>query len=273
MTTKSKKSDLTPEEERFVEEYLIDRNGTAAYIRAHPGTKRTTAGELASRLLKKVKVRTAVASGEKDLRRRSRVKAERVVEHAARIAFLDIGDVLDLSVSDFRPLPPREIPQDIRRAIQAVKVTRRRLRSRGDEDYEVESVEYKLPDKNAALDKLFRHLGLYKDLPPLEVLLGLLPPDIRAAVRANLESAVLEGGDPGGARGDQPRVAPAVGGDAQPSESGPDVPNAGGGAHPGPVAASPDYLPVPPDRGPLHPPVGEDADGRQPGVGPLLDPE
>lgn len=220
---------LTDDEERFVSEYLIDRNGTAAYIRAHPGTKRNTAAELASRLLKKVKIANAVKIGERDLRRRSKVKAERVVEHAARIAFLDIGDVLDLSVSDFRPLPPREIPRDVRRAIQAVKVTRRKLKSRGEEDYEVESVEYKLPDKNAALDKLFRHLGLYADLPLLEVLLGGLPPEVAAAVRAALAAQVHPNGD----RGHGPAPGPAGPGPVAPRS---DLTVPGNGLAAGPVA-------------------------------------
>ena len=260
----AKKPPLSDDEERFVEEYLIDRNGTAAYVRANPGTKRRTATQMACRMLAKRNVANAVKDGTADLRRRSKVKAERVVEHAARIAFLDIGDVLDLAVSDFRPLPPREIPQDVRRAIQAVKVTRRRLRSRGDEDYEVESVEYKLPDKNAALDKLFRHLGLYQDLPPLEVLLAALPPDIVPTVRAALAAAVLGGGGEGGGRGrDQSHP--------QPTPSRPHTPHESRGDDPRPVADGPHHLPGPPDRGPLHPPEREDPDDGLQDHGPLLD--
>src|ERR1700761_8377596 len=52
------KDGLTPKQQRFVEEYLIDCNGTQAAIRC--GYSRLTATEQASRLLANVKVRAAV---------------------------------------------------------------------------------------------------------------------------------------------------------------------------------------------------------------------
>lgn len=51
---------LTPTEDRFVTEYLIDLNGTQAYMRASPGVKEPTARVQASRLLAKPNILGAV---------------------------------------------------------------------------------------------------------------------------------------------------------------------------------------------------------------------
>ena len=186
--------ELTPDEERFVDEYLIDRNGTAAYIRVHPKAKRMTASTEAYRLLKKPHIAKAVTLGNQAIARRAKVSQDTIVRGFARLAFYDIGSAMDLSKDVPVFLAPRHIPYEVRQAIQSVKITRRKLKSGPDEDYEVENVEYKFADKLNALDKLSRHLGLYKDLTPLEVLLALLPAELREPVRASLAQSLLESG-------------------------------------------------------------------------------
>jgi hypothetical protein len=42
-----------------------------------------------------------------------------------------------------------------------------------------------------ALGKLCRHLGLETEIPPLEALLNALPPDLSAAVRAQLTGMAM----------------------------------------------------------------------------------
>lgn len=55
------KDDLTDQQKKFIEEYLIDMNGTRAYRAAYPSVKKNeTAAALASRLLTKAKVKKAV---------------------------------------------------------------------------------------------------------------------------------------------------------------------------------------------------------------------
>lgn len=255
---------LTPSEERFVEEYLIDRNGTAAYIRANPGTRRTTAGELSSRLLKKVKVKDAIAKASQELRRACKTSAVKEVKGLALLANYDIGAAFDLTADEWVPLPPRQIPYETRQAIVGVKVRRRRIVGDDEAPAVVETVEFRFADKLAARDKLMRHLGLYKDLPPLEVLLAALPPEVAEAVRAGLAAAVQRRGDPG--RGPAPGI-PLPGGD----RLRPDGADAAGGADPRPVAGGVDPQPGPEAGGPLHPPVGEDPDDRVPAGGPVLD--
>jgi phage terminase small subunit len=257
-----RKSALSPDEERFVEEYLIDRNGTAAYMRANPETKRRTAGELAYRLLKKVVIRKAIASGSKAIGKACRVSAQTEVRGLAMLANYDIGAAFDLSKDGWVPLPPRLIPYEVRQAIVGVKIRRRP----GDDGGEVETVEIKFADKIAARDKLMRHLGLYQDLPPLEVLLSALPEGVAETVRAALAQTVHAGR---GAGGDQPAPVAARGGGAGSTPGGPNSTDEGGGTGPGPVAGGVDSLPGSAGSGPLHPPVGEDEDGGGEGDGPF----
>ena len=55
------KDDLTDKQKKFIEEYLIDMNGTRAYRAAYPSVKKNeTAAALASRLLTKAKVKKVV---------------------------------------------------------------------------------------------------------------------------------------------------------------------------------------------------------------------
>lgn len=241
-----KAPELSADEERFVDEYLIDRNGTAAYIRVHPAAKRPTAAVESHRLLRKPKIAAAVKLGSHQLARQCNTSAVKEVKGLALLANYDIGSAFDMTADDWVPLPPRLIPYETRKAIVGFKVTRRHERDRDGNTTTVENVEYKFADKLAARDKLMRHLGLYKDLPALEVLLAALPPEVVRTVRAALAQAVQQGAVGGGPGGDQPRPAlpPGPGGGA--AGGGPGDGVAAGGADARPVAG-----PVP--RGPGRP--------------------
>ena len=56
---------LAPRQQRFVEEYLLDLNGTQAAIRA--GYSARTANEQAARLLANVSVRSAIERGKSEV--------------------------------------------------------------------------------------------------------------------------------------------------------------------------------------------------------------
>ena len=56
-----KNKDLVPRQKMFCAEYLIDKNGTQAAIRA--GYSKSTAAEQSSRLLRNVKIKEEIESG------------------------------------------------------------------------------------------------------------------------------------------------------------------------------------------------------------------
>ena len=189
---------LTPKEEKFVGEMLVRGNATRAYLAAFgPGVGYRTAATQAARLLKKPDIAAELSAARADLRRRSKVSARRVVAGLAAVAFADIGDLFDLTSEEWKLLPPRAIPYEARRAVASLKVRRRDLRDRDGNPAGVEEVvEVKLCDKGAALDKLMRHLGLYKDLPPLEVLLAALPREVSEHLRKAMDQADAAGDVP-----------------------------------------------------------------------------
>ena len=71
---------LAPKIDRFVDEYLLDLNGTQAAIRA--GYSAKTAAQQASRLLRNVKVQRAIATRQKDLAEKRSWDVDRLVDEA-----------------------------------------------------------------------------------------------------------------------------------------------------------------------------------------------
>lgn len=171
---------LNPKQERFVAEYLIDCNASAAALRA--GYK---SGDVGRQLLTKTHVREAIAAGKARLAGKLELKAENVLREYLLLAFSDIGQVLDFSRTDPTLRPANEIPEAARRAIASVKV-RRHTEGHGDDAREVEVTEFRLWDKLNALEKLAKHLGLLKEklevtgrdgepaFPPLEKIVAAL---------------------------------------------------------------------------------------------------
>lgn len=83
---------LTPKQQRFVEEYLVDLNATQAAIRA--GYSPKTANEQASRLLANVNVKAAVAEAQKRLSERTEITQDMVLNRWWGIATADVNEVI-----------------------------------------------------------------------------------------------------------------------------------------------------------------------------------
>lgn len=84
---------LNPNQQRFVEEYLIDLNATQAAIRA--GYEAKNADVTGPRLLGHVGVGKAIADAMAERSVRTRVTADRVLTELARIGFGDIRHVVN----------------------------------------------------------------------------------------------------------------------------------------------------------------------------------
>lgn len=180
---------LTPEQQRFVDEYLIDLNGTQAYRRAFPGASYHTSRNEAAKLLAKPCIKREVKAARDAQQRRTRITADRVLRELARIAFADVADVMDLTDPDRPRLKPlRDMPPDARRAVQEISRT-------------PNGVKVKLAAKQAALDRLCQHLGLSTQITPLEALLATVPAEHREFVRTLLAGALPPGDDPPGTGG------------------------------------------------------------------------
>ena len=134
-----------------MEEYLIDLNATQAAIRA--GYSPKTANEQGNRLLTNVSVQTELNKQMAKRSRRTGVTQDRVVRELAKIAFLDMTQVVD----DHGRIRDDATPED-RACIESIKYKS----SSGDQGESVER-EVKVASKLKALELLGKHLGMYSD--------------------------------------------------------------------------------------------------------------
>lgn len=145
---------ITDKQRAFVDEYLIDLNATRAYKTIYKSCKKDeTARVNGSRLLTNANVAAYLAQRQRDLQRRTEVTQDKVVQELAAIAFADIADYVQVkeynNLSIVEITPTKDIPTNKRAAIASIK--------QGNN-----GIELKLHNKLDALDKLGRHLGMFK---------------------------------------------------------------------------------------------------------------
>lgn len=143
---------LSPKQQLFADEYLIDLNATQAAIRA--GYSNKTADQQGSRMLKNVKVRAYIDKKMAERSRRTGISQDRVLQELAKIGFIIASDLID--PKDASVL--EGATDDDLAVIQSIKVKE----SWSDKGASVER-EIKLADKTRALEMLGRHLGMFND--------------------------------------------------------------------------------------------------------------
>jgi phage terminase small subunit len=141
---------VTPKQERFVQEYLIDLNATQAAIRA--GYSAKTAYEIGRQNLRKLEKKIAIAQSERS--KRTEITADRVLKELARIAFVDLRKVFRWGPGGVTLLPSDGLSED--EAAIVAEVSETTTESGG-------SIKGKRFDKLKALELLGRHLGLFVD--------------------------------------------------------------------------------------------------------------
>lgn len=92
---------MTPKQERFVEEYLLDLNATQAAIRA--GYSAKTANEQAARLLAKASVSSAVAAAQAERSQQTGIDAAWVLRRLGEEAVADLADLYD-DIGNVKPV-------------------------------------------------------------------------------------------------------------------------------------------------------------------------
>ncbi|HEY8358673.1 MAG TPA: terminase small subunit [Ramlibacter sp.] len=159
---------LTPKQRAFVDQYLIDLNGTAAAIRA--GFSAKSAKAKASQLLAMDHVAEAIAARQVVISNRLHVTQERVVAELAKIGFSDIRKAIS-----WKPFVT-EMDFDDDTGEQRLSVTNQ-VQIVGSDDIDDDTaaaiaeisqtdkggLKIKLHDKRAALVDLGKHLGMFVD--------------------------------------------------------------------------------------------------------------
>lgn len=150
---------LTAKQQRFCDEYLIDLNATQAAIRAGYSVK--TANEQGSQLLAKLSIQEAIGKEMAERSKRTGINQDRVVIELAKLAFVNIADVVDLENATVKTSATDE---DLA-CIQSVKIK--------PSEFGTER-EIKLYDKKASLELLGKHLGMFKDNMNLNIALPVV---------------------------------------------------------------------------------------------------
>ena len=143
---------LTPKQARFVEEYLIDLNATAAAIRA--GYSEKTAKSVGHENLTKPDIRAAIAEAMRGRSERTEITQDRVINEYAKLAFIEMGMFVEWGEKGVTLKASADLSPELRAAVAEVSET---TTEHGG------TVRFKLHDKKGALDSLARHLGMFKD--------------------------------------------------------------------------------------------------------------
>jgi len=144
--------------DRFVDQYMVDRNATEAAIRA--GYSKASAGQQGCRLLKDAKILTEINKRTAEQSTRLRITADRVMQEYEALALLD---PLDLFKPDGSMKALADIPEAARRAIGGLEIRELSSIEAPDGPIAVQLRKVKLVDKKGALDSIAKILGMMKD--------------------------------------------------------------------------------------------------------------
>jgi phage terminase small subunit len=135
---------MTPKQEKFVKEYLIDLNGTQAAIRA--GYSKNNADKIASQLLDKTRVKEAIQKAMDKRSERTEITADKVLMELAKIGFSE--------------MPKVKIGPDGQKVIETKEIEGALISEISEQPGRK---KVKLYDKTKALELIGRHLGMFND--------------------------------------------------------------------------------------------------------------
>lgn len=160
IVVKTKERPLTPKQDMFVREYLVDLNATQAAIRAGYSVK--TAEEQGYQLLRKTSVQAAIQAGMDKRAVSVDISATRVLNEIAKLAFFDPRKLLN---DDGTPKRIHELDDETAAAVAGIDIV-----TKGNDDLGyADIVKIKLADKSKNLELLGRHLKLFTDKIELDV--------------------------------------------------------------------------------------------------------
>lgn len=159
---------LTPKQQRFVDEYLIDLNATQAAIRA--GYSEKTARVVGAQNLSKLNIQAEIQKAMNEREKRTEVTADKVVQQLAKIAFSDIKDVVSWGEQDIvvgvnkqtgQPVKRREMTIGVKPADEVDGTVLSEITETTNN--QGRKIGVKLNDRMKALELLGRHLGMFRD--------------------------------------------------------------------------------------------------------------
>ena len=143
---------MTPKQEAFINEYLIDKNATQAAIRAGYSVK--TARQMGDENLSKPYIASEIESRLATLAEKAGLSAELVLASLARELRFDPADLYD-EWGNIKPI--HEIPEDARKCLVGMETAQV-----GSPEAPVMVQKVKWVNAANARDQAMKHLGLYE---------------------------------------------------------------------------------------------------------------
>lgn len=155
---KKSSGEITPQQERFCHEYLIDLNGAAAARRA--GFSEKSAKAIASQFLAKPQIQEMIVVLNTKRLARVKIDGDQVLKRLDEIGDVDIAEAYD---QNGKLKPIHDIPIHIRKAISSIKVYEEYAQMSGGKVPIGEVREIRLWNKVQANELLGRHKKLFTD--------------------------------------------------------------------------------------------------------------
>lgn len=147
--------EFTPLQIRFIDLYMVHRSARKAAAEAGYSDTENAGW----RLLQNEKIVAEINRRKEAQKRRNELLEDEVLQELAKIAFVDLTDVVDFAGGTLVVKDLADIPEHVRPAIKKVIST---PSQHGDK------VTIELHDKNAALEKLGKYLSMWSDTLKVE---------------------------------------------------------------------------------------------------------
>jgi phage terminase small subunit len=191
---------MTPRQERFCQEYMVDLNGTQAATRA--GYSKRTANEQAARLLADVSVAARVAELKRQMAEKTQVTIERWHREVALIAFSTMADYATVDDDGNIRVDVGRSQAETMVAIQQLDQSVEMIGNAND-GLPIRRTRLKLHDKLKALDLIAKANGYYAPKTVNTVAtdadgksLEQITEELHASMRRAIECAFANTGEP-----------------------------------------------------------------------------
>jgi phage terminase small subunit len=154
---------LTPKQSKFIDEFLVDFNGTQAAIRA--GYSPKAARIQASKMLANVTLQEALAQRRQELADANDLTPEKVIAELVKLAFASMDTYTKWGPLGVRLIPSEELPEGAAAAVSEISETVT------DKSH---NVRFKLHDKAGSLDKLLKYLEWKQETADVEARIAAL---------------------------------------------------------------------------------------------------
>lgn len=146
---------------RFAKEYVSNGfNATEAYLSVYPGATRKSAYTAGTMLLNRPLVKKIIKDAQDKAMSKLEVTTERIMQELARIALVDIGDLLN---EDGGLRKISDIPEDARRALAGLEIVELYEKADGEKLSVGDIKKIKLEGKTRALELLGKCHGMFTD--------------------------------------------------------------------------------------------------------------